>query len=121
MAWFRKVIILDIKYRADCDAEVQGVNLYATWNSSTTGSYADFVLGIDCYHRDISTRMPSSEEEMEIYTNLGLGASAKVGCKIPLGEETLWVIEPQTQLSCYWVRGDEFSMSNGMTVEQDSF
>ena len=30
-------------------------------------------------------------------------------------------VEPQAQLAYYWIKGKDFSMSNGMKVEQDDF
>ena len=51
--------------------------------------------------------------------NFGLGLSAEVGKKFGLTKD--FFVEPQAQLAYYWIKGKDFSMSNGMKVEQDDF
>ena len=51
--------------------------------------------------------------------NFGLGLSAEVGKKF--GLTTDFFVEPQAQLAYYWIKGKDFSMSNGMKVEQGDF
>ena len=110
----------DGNYKAEGDAHSEGINLYATWNNDI-GCYADFVLSVDRYHQDIDTRMLDGTAVKGDYHNLGIGASVEGGRKFSLGHDESWFIEPQMQLSYYWLRGDDFSMSNGMTVKQDNF
>ena len=51
--------------------------------------------------------------------NFGLGLSAEVGKKFGLTKD--FFVEPQAQLAYYWIKGKDFSMSNGMKVEQGDF
>lgn len=53
------------------------------------------------------------------YSNIGLGLSQEVGHRFvfPTSSETReWFVEPQAQLSYYFMDGKRFSMSNGMSV-----
>lgn len=108
------------QYKANGDAHSEGLNLYATWLHDN-GTYADFVFSADLYDQEISTHMLNGQGVDGEYRNYGLGISAEVGRKFSLDEEKLWFMEPQAQLSYYWLKGDDFVMSNSMTVEQDNF
>lgn len=110
----------DTKFRASGDAHSEGVNVYATWLNNI-GCYADFVLSLDRYHQQIDNRMLNGTAVKGSYHNLGLGASIEGGKKFTFGSKKAWFIEPQMQLSYYWLRGDSFSMNNGMSVEQNDF
>lgn len=103
---------------ASGDADSQGLNLYATWNHGN-GTYADFVASVDRYGQEITTNMLEGEKVKGKYHNWGYGLSAEVGRKFAgLGNDRTWFVEPQAQLSWYHVRGDSFSMDNGMRVKQ---
>lgn len=108
------------QYKANGDAHSEGLNLYATWLHDN-GTYADFVFSADRYDQELSTHMLNGQGVDGEYRNYGLGISAEVGRKFSLDEEKLWFMEPQAQLSYYWLKGDDFVMSNSMTVEQDNF
>ena len=104
---------------ASGDADSQGINLYATWTHEN-GAYADFVLSADRYGQDIDTHMGDGRKVSGSYNTFGYGLSAEIGRKFAqLGTDKTWFIEPQAQLSWYHVKGDDFTMSNGMTVRQD--
>lgn len=60
------------------------------------------------------------------YDTYGVGASVEVGRMFSFGDnvdDRLWYdhyfIEPQAQLSAYWLKGKAFSSSTGMAIEQD--
>lgn len=108
------------QYKANGDAHSEGLNLYATWLHDN-GTYADFVFSADLYDQEISTHMLNGQGVDGEYRNYGLGISAEVGRKFLLDEEKKWFMEPQAQLSYYWLKGDDFVMSNSMTVEQYNF
>ena len=108
------------EFKADGDSHSQGINLYATWYNEI-GCYADFVLSLDRYHQEIENRMLSGTKVKGSYHNLGLGVSIEGGRKFSLGGDKSWFIEPQAQLSYYWMKGDDFSMSNAMEVNQENF
>lgn len=104
---------------ASGDADSQGINLYATWTHEN-GAYADFVLSADRYGQDIDTRMGDGRKVNGSYNTFGYGLSAEIGRKFAQpGTGKTWFIEPQAQLSWYHVKGDDFTMSNGMQVRQD--
>lgn len=108
------------EFKADGDAHSEGINLYATWYNEI-GCYADLVLSLDRYHQEIENRMLSGTKVKGSYHNLGLGVSVEGGRKFSLGGDKSWFIEPQAQLSYYWMKGDDFSMSNAMEVKQEDF
>ena len=110
----------DSQFKADGNAHSEGINLYATWYNEI-GCYADLVLSLDRYHQQIENRMLNGTKIKGGYHNLGLGVSIEGGRKFSLGSDKTWFIEPQAQLSYYWMKGDDFSMSNAMEVEQDNF
>lgn len=107
-------------FLADGDAHSEGLGLYATWYN-TSGYYADIVFSINQYHQDINARMLNGTNVNGDYNNLGVGISFEGGRKYLLGKDRSWFIEPQIQFSYYRLQGDNFSMSNEMTVEQDDF
>ena len=110
----------DTNFKAKGDAHSEGLNLYATWQNEK-GCYADFILSADRYHQKISNTMLDGTGVKGTYRNLGLGVSAEIGKKFSLNDAQTWFAEPQLQLSYYHVKGDDFTMSNGMKVEQGNF
>lgn len=110
----------DTQFKADGDAHSEGINLYATWYNDI-GCYVDFVLSLDRYHQEIENRMLNGTKVRGDYNNIGLGASIEGGRKFSLGGDKSLFIEPQAQLSYYWMKGDDFSMSNAMEVRQENF
>jgi len=110
----------DTFFKAKGEAHSEGLNLYATWQNEK-GCYADFILSADRYHQRINNTMLDGTGVKGTYRNLGLGVSAEIGKKFSLNEAQTWFAEPQLQLSYYHVKGDDFTMSNGMTVKQGNF
>lgn len=95
-----------------------GANIYGTWIAEN-GFYTDIVASFDHYHQKITTSMLDGRGVSGKVNNLGLGLSAEVGKKFGLTKD--FFVEPQAQLAYYWIKGKDFSMSNGMKVEQDDF
>lgn len=110
----------DTYFNAKGEAHSEGLNLYATWQNEK-GCYADFILSADRYHQRINNTMLDGTGVKGTYRNLGLGVSAEVGKKFSIDDAQTWFAEPQLQLSYYHVKGDNFTMSNGMKVEQGNF
>lgn len=111
----------DTNFRAKGDAHSEGFNLYAAWRNAV-GCYADFVLSADHYHQRIKTNMLDGTPVKGSYHNWGFGVSAEGGKKMGFGEkESPWFVEPQVQLSYYFLKGDSFAMSNAMRVKQKNF
>ena len=82
------------------------------------GIYTDTVAPFDHYQQKITTSMLDGRGVSKV-NNFGLGLSAEVGKKFGLTKD--FFVEPQAQLAYYWIKGKDFSMSNGMKVEQDDF
>ena len=95
-----------------------GANIYGTWIAEN-GLYTDIVASFDHYHQKITTSMLDGRGVSGKVNNFGLGLSAEVGKKFGLAKD--FFVEPQAQLAYYWIKGKDFSMSNGMKVEQDNF
>lgn len=104
-------------YRASGEDSTQSLKGYATWFNDI-GCYADFVVGISYFDQDINTRMLDGTKVKGNYDSFGFGASVEVGKKFSIGAENAWFIEPQLQLAYFKVQGEDFSLSNGMIVEQ---
>ena len=95
-----------------------GANIYGTWIAEN-GFYTDIVASFDHHHQKITTSMLDGRGVSGKVNNFGLGLSAEVGKKFGLTKD--FFVEPQAQLAYYWIKGKDFSMSNGMKVEQDDF
>lgn len=95
-----------------------GANIYGTWIAEN-GVYTDIVASFDHYHQKITTSMLDGRGVSGTVNNFGFGLSAEVGKKFGLTKD--FFVEPQAQLAYYWIKGKDFSMSNGMKVEQDDF
>ncbi len=95
-----------------------GANIYGTWIAEN-GLYTDIVASFDHYHQKITTSMLDGRGVSGTVNNFGFGLSAEVGKKFGLTKD--FFVEPQAQLAYYWIKGKDFSMSNGMKVEQDDF
>lgn len=96
-----------------------GASAYATWFDQK-GNYLDLVGTVGHYRNDINARMLGGIPTSGKYSTFGLGLSAEYGRTIRFGEREDWFVEPQVQLSYYWIKGKSFDMSNGMKVEQES-
>lgn len=100
------------------DTDRYGINGYATW-ALNSGEYADFVLSADYFRQDISTKANDIKQTGK-YNTFGLGASIEVGKQFSFESRDLswgpWYrhtwIEPQLQLSYYWLSGKKYKLSN---------
>jgi len=107
------------------DLNTYGASLYATYTDEA-GQYADFVLGIDRFDEDLKTRMLDGTLTKGNFKSTGLGASVEVGQRFASQHTNLngnpvqdqWFIEPQAQLSYYWLNGKSYHLDNGMRVTQ---
>lgn len=106
-------------YRADGEDSTQSLKAYATWLNGI-GCYADFVIGVNRFDQDISTHMLDGTKVKGDFNSYGYGASAEVGKKFTLGSDNTWFVEPQAQLAYYRVQGEDFRLSNGMSINQDN-
>lgn len=98
-----------------------GGGLYSTWGHAD-GWYVDAVGTMDWYNHKIRTSMLDGTKVHDDRSSYGLGASLEVGRKLDFvfsneGRDH-WILEPQLQLSYFWVKGGDFHASNGMKIEQ---
>lgn len=98
------------------DSRSYGLAAYATWQHGD-GWYADTVLSWDWYDQNLKTRMLDGTRVHGSYNTYAGGISQEFGRLFRFGEG--FFIEPQLQLSWYWMKGTDFTTSNGMKVEQD--
>lgn len=95
-----------------------GARGYLTWFNQK-GSYADVVLTFNQYRHHLSTEMIDGVPTSAKYSNFGAGVSAEAGHQFQFlnsGEHDYYFIQPQIQLSSYWLKGKDFSLDNGMYV-----
>lgn len=84
-----------------------------------TGYYTDMVVSVDRYAQDLETHMTNGRKVKGDYSTMGLGISGEMGRRFDLGADRSVFVEPQAQLSYYWAKGKDFTMSNDMSVKQD--
>ena len=98
-----------------------GGGLYSTWVHSD-GWYVDAVATMDWFDHEIRAVMLNGTPVQDDRSSYGIGASLEGGRKIDFAFSNegrdYWFLEPQLQLSWFWVRGGDFASSNGMTIEQ---
>lgn len=103
-------------YGAKGDNTAYGFSGYATWNHAD-GWYGDLVATWDWYNQNLRTRMLDGKRVTGSYKHYGGGLSLELGRTIHLSNDAF--IEPQVQLSSLWLKGTEYTTSNGMKVENE--
>ncbi len=104
------------RFRASGESEAYGIAAYGTW-SNKKGWYTDTVLSWDWYDQDLNTAMSDGRPVSGSYNSYAAGISQEVGKMFDLGDNMF--VEPQAQLSYYWMKGEDYTTSNGMNVTQD--
>ena len=98
-----------------------GGSLYSTWGHAD-GWYVDAAATMDWYNHKIRATMMDGTRVHDDRSSYGLGASLEAGRKIDFGFNNEgrdhWFVEPQAQLSYFWVKGGDFTASNGMKIDQ---
>lgn len=97
-----------------------GLKLYGTWFNQQ-GFYLDTVLSADRSSDRMNISMADEATVTGKRHSLGVGVSVETGKKINFGPDKEWFVEPQVQLSYYYIKGDRFIMSNGMKVDVEDF
>ena len=98
------------------DSRSYGIAAYATWQHAD-GWYSDTVLSWDWYDQNLKTRMLDGTPVHGSYNTYGGGISQELGRMFRF--DNGFFVEPQLQLSWYWMKGTDFTTSNGMSVDQD--
>lgn len=112
---------VDSSWGGHGDLSSVGGGLYSTWVHDA-GWYVDAAASIDWYEHEIRTTMLDGTRVNDDRSSCGLGASLEVGRKIDFAFSNEgrdhWFVEPQAQLSYFWVKGGDFTASNGMKIDQ---
>ena len=99
-----------------------GGGLYSTW-VHVDGWYLDAVATMDWFNHEIRTSMLNGTAVHDDRSSYGIGASLEGGRKMDFAFSNdgldYWFLEPQLQLSWFWVRGGDYMADNGMTIEQN--
>lgn len=89
------------------------IALYAT-QIGNKGHYLDLVTKVGYLSSDYKTTYGDSAD----FDNWAFSAGAEYGRKKALGNE--WFVEPQAQLTYYFLKGDNYTTKNGAIVNQDN-
>lgn len=81
------------------------------------GAYVDFVGRVGRLSSDITTFNDSTTFKAS-YDNTTIGLSAEVGYRLNLNKT--FYVEPQAELAYGYVKGDDFTASNTVRIEQDN-
>ena len=81
------------------------------------GAYVDFVGRVGRLSTDI-TAINNATTFQGSYDNTTLGLSAEVGYRLNLNKT--FYVEPQAELAYGYVKGDDFTSSNGVSIDQDN-
>ena len=116
---------LETAYGGDGQTNEYSGKLYATWMHEK-GSYLDALVQIGYYDQEIRGRSNSGYGSFDAdYHNIGMGASVEIGHMFTLSNGAddrrwfnHWFIEPQLELSYFYVKGRDFKTSTGLRVEQ---
>ena len=76
----------------------------------------DVVLTFNQYRHHLSTEMIDGVPTSAKYSNFGAGRFCGGRTPVPVlnsGEHDYYFIQPQIQLSSYWLKGKDFSLDNG--------
>ena len=116
---------IETAYGGDGKTNEYSGKLYATWMHEK-GSYLDALVQVGYYDQEIRGRNNSGTGSFDAdYHNIGMGASVEIGHMFTLtnGADDRrwfnhWFIEPQLELSYFYVKGQNFKTSTGLKVEQ---
>ncbi len=103
------------------DLSSVGGGLYATWVHAD-GWYVDAVATMDWYEHEIRTAMTDGTRVHDDRSSWGAGLSIEGGRRFDFAanDSGSWFVEPQLELSWFYVDGGNFTASNGMAVDQDN-
>lgn len=104
-------------HRGSGDNDSYDLSLYRT-DMRSKGHYLDLVLKGSRLSNDFHAFDTEGRKISGSNDNWGLSVSAEYGRKKVL-DDNGWYIEPQTQLTFGYLWGDDYTLSNGVRVEQD--
>ncbi len=116
---------METAYGGDGKLNEYSAKVYATWIHQS-GAYMDILAQVGYYDQEINGLNNSAEAVFDAnYHNWGVGTSVEIGHKLPIGPQGAtntwtnnWFIEPQMELSYFYVKGEDFTTSTGLKVSQ---
>ena len=116
---------LETAYGGDGKLNEYSAKVYATWIHQS-GAYMDVLAQVGYYDQEIHGLNNSAEAVFDAnYHNWGVGTSVEIGHKLPIGPQgatntwtSNWFVEPQMELSYFYVKGEDFTTSTGLKVSQ---
>ncbi|TWC71709.1 autotransporter outer membrane beta-barrel domain-containing protein [Herbaspirillum sp. SJZ099] len=92
------------------------VGAYATWIGND-GIYVDMLGKLNLFKNSFDTLSTDGSHVTGSYSTPGIGMSVELGRHIELDKG--WFVEPQMQLTTLWIKGKDYSASNGLQFEVD--
>jgi len=89
---------------------------YGTWLLDD-GYYLDGVLKLNRFRNESKVAMSDGAKAKGNYESTGIGGSLEFGRHIKFADG--YFLEPFTQLSSVWVRGDSYTLDNGMRADNN--
>ncbi|WP_229636119.1 autotransporter outer membrane beta-barrel domain-containing protein [Pseudomonas syringae] len=89
---------------------------YGTWLLDD-GYYLDGVLKLNRFRNESKVAMSDGARAKGNYESTGIGGSLEFGRHIKFADG--YFLEPFTQLSSVWVRGDSYTLDNGMRADNN--
>ena len=116
---------IETAYGGDGKLNEYSSKVYATWMHES-GSYMDILAQVGYYDQEINGLNNVGNGSFDAdYHNWGYGASVEVGHMFTVSNGSddrpwynHWFIEPQLELSYFYVKGEDFKTSTGLKVEQ---
>lgn len=116
---------IETAYGGDGKLNEYSGKVYATWMHES-GSYMDILAQVGYYDQEINGLNNVGNGSFDAdYHNWGYGASVEVGHMFTVSNGSddrpwynHWFIEPQLELSYFYVKGEDFKTSTGLKVEQ---
>lgn len=116
---------IETAYGGDGKLNEYSAKIYATWMHES-GSYMDILAQVGYYDQEINGLNNVGDGSFDAnYHNWGYGASVEIGHMFTIANASddrpwynHWFIEPQLELSYFYVKGEDFKTSTGLEVSQ---
>ncbi|MGF6113283.1 autotransporter outer membrane beta-barrel domain-containing protein [Pseudomonas sp. ADAK2] len=90
---------------------------YLTWYDEATGYYVDTVAKINRFNNTAKVSLSDGTQTKGDFSNMGVSGSVEVGKHIMLDKG--FFIEPSAQLNAAVVAGKDYTLDNGLRVDND--
>ncbi|WP_025109930.1 autotransporter outer membrane beta-barrel domain-containing protein [Pseudomonas sp. H1h] len=90
---------------------------YLTWFDQATGYYVDTVAKVNRFNNDVKVTLSDDTRTKGDFNNLGLSGSFEAGKHIAMSKG--YFIEPSVQVGVAAVQGKNYSLDNGLQVNND--